>query len=66
MESYPTWPNLAAMMFDLAKKWPHKPLFRAYRDNAWHGTDMGGIRPDDGVMRPPPSRPGQSRRATGW
>ena len=21
MESYPTWPNLAAMMFDLAGKW---------------------------------------------
>ena len=27
------------MMFDLARKWPHKPLFRAYRDNAWHGTN---------------------------
>src|SRR5580704_12541230 len=26
------------MMFDLAKKWPAKPLFRAYRDNAWRGT----------------------------
>ena len=39
MESYPTWPNLASMMFDLARKWPHKPLFRAYRDNAWHGTN---------------------------
>jgi long-chain acyl-CoA synthetase len=36
VESYPTWPNLAAMMFDLAKKWPRKPLLRAYRDNAWH------------------------------
>jgi long-chain acyl-CoA synthetase len=39
VESYPTWPNLASMMFDLARKWPHKPLFRAYRDNAWHGTN---------------------------
>ena len=38
MESYPTWPNLATMMFDLAKKWPHKALFRAYRDNSWHST----------------------------
>ena len=26
-------------MFDLARKWPHKPLFRAYRNNAWHGTN---------------------------
>lgn len=39
MESYPSWPNLASMMFDLARKWPHKPLFRAYRDNAWHTTN---------------------------
>jgi long-chain acyl-CoA synthetase len=38
VESYPTWPNLASMMFGLARKWPQKPLFRAYRDNAWHGT----------------------------
>jgi long-chain acyl-CoA synthetase len=38
VESYPTWPNLATMMFDLAKKWPHKALFRAYRDNSWHST----------------------------
>jgi long-chain acyl-CoA synthetase len=38
VESYPTWPNLATMMFDLARKWPRKPLLRAYRDNAWHTT----------------------------
>lgn len=38
MDLYPTWPNLATMMFDLAKKWPAKPLFRAYRNNAWHVT----------------------------
>jgi long-chain acyl-CoA synthetase len=36
VESYPTWPNLATMMFDLAKKWSRKPLLRAYRANAWH------------------------------
>jgi long-chain acyl-CoA synthetase len=41
VESYPTWPNLASMMFDLATKWPQKPLFRAYRDNAWHTTHWG-------------------------
>jgi long-chain acyl-CoA synthetase len=39
VESYPTWPNLATMMFDLAGKWPRKPLFRAFRDNAWHTTN---------------------------
>ena len=36
MELYPTWPNLATMMFDLAIKWPRRPLLRFYRDNAWH------------------------------
>jgi long-chain acyl-CoA synthetase len=39
VELYPTWPNLASMMFGLARKWPHKALFRAYRDNGWHGTN---------------------------
>jgi long-chain acyl-CoA synthetase len=38
VESYPTWPNMATMMFDLAKKWPEKRLLRAYRNNAWHST----------------------------
>lgn len=36
MDRYPTWPNLAAMMFDLAGKWPSRPLFRSWRDDAWH------------------------------
>jgi long-chain acyl-CoA synthetase len=35
VETYPTWPNLAAMMFDLARKWPRKPLFRSFQDNLW-------------------------------
>jgi long-chain acyl-CoA synthetase len=39
VESYPTWPNLATMMFDLAQRWPQKPLFRAWRDGAWHHLD---------------------------
>jgi long-chain acyl-CoA synthetase len=39
VENYPTWPNLAAMMFDLAKKWPRKPLLRAFRDNSWHSIN---------------------------
>jgi long-chain acyl-CoA synthetase len=39
VEVYPTWPNLATMMFDLATKWPAKPLLRAWRDRAWHSTN---------------------------
>ena len=39
MELYPTWPNLATMMFDLAAKWPGKRLLRAWRDNAWHSIN---------------------------
>ena len=41
MERYPTWPNLAAMMFALARKWPDKPMLRAFRDNAWHSVTWG-------------------------
>jgi long-chain acyl-CoA synthetase len=26
------------MMFDLARKWPRKPLLRGFRDNVWHST----------------------------
>jgi long-chain acyl-CoA synthetase len=43
VESYPHWPNLAAMMFALARSWPDKPMLRAYRDNAWQGTTWGGF-----------------------
>ncbi len=43
MESYPNWPNLAAMMFALARSWPDRPMLRAYRDGAWHGTTWGGF-----------------------
>jgi long-chain acyl-CoA synthetase len=39
VETYPTWPNLATMMFDLAQKWPRKPLLRAYQNNAWRGIN---------------------------
>ena len=41
METYPTWPNLAAMMLGLARTWPDKPLFRAFRDGWWHSTTWG-------------------------
>jgi long-chain acyl-CoA synthetase len=39
VETYPTWPNLAAMMFDRARTWPGKPMLRAFRDGAWHAID---------------------------
>ncbi len=41
MRTYPTWPNLPAMMFARAKEWPNKPLLRSYRDGAWHGISWG-------------------------
>ncbi len=41
MDSYPTWPNLAAMMFGLARIWPGKPLLRAYRDGRWDSVTWG-------------------------
>jgi long-chain acyl-CoA synthetase len=39
MDSYKRWPNLAAMMFDLARRWPNRPMLRHFRDGAWRGMD---------------------------
>ncbi len=41
MESYPNWPNLAAMLFALARTWPDRPMLRAFRGGAWHSTTWG-------------------------
>src|SRR3954468_5439132 len=41
VEHYPTWPNLPAMMFALARTWPDKPLLRSFRDGAWHSVAWG-------------------------
>lgn len=43
MDSYPTWPNLAAMMFGLARTWPDKPLLRAFRDGHWDSVTWGAF-----------------------
>jgi long-chain acyl-CoA synthetase len=43
VDSYPTWPNLAAMMFGLARAWPDKPLLRAYRDGRWDSVSWGAF-----------------------
>ncbi len=39
--TYPTWPNLAAMMFGLAHRWPGRPMLRHWQDGAWHGVAWG-------------------------
>lgn len=73
MDSYPSWPNLAAMMFGLARSWPDKPMMRAYRDGAWQGITWGefgrraascarrlraaGVSPGDRVMIVSENRP---------
>ncbi len=35
MRHYPSWPNLAAAMFDRARTWPRRPMLRSYTDGAW-------------------------------
>ncbi len=39
--TYPQWPNLAAMMFGLARGWPDRPMLRHWRDEAWHRVPWG-------------------------
>ncbi|MGI3776149.1 MAG: AMP-dependent synthetase/ligase [Janthinobacterium lividum] len=34
--SRPAWPSLPAMMFDRARLWPARTVFRCHRDGAWH------------------------------
>ena len=41
VKDYPTWPNLPAMMFALARTWPDKPLLRGFRNGAWHSILWG-------------------------
>jgi len=40
-KAYPHWPNLAAMMFGLARGWQGRPMLRHWRDGAWHGVSWG-------------------------
>ena len=35
MRSDRNWPNLATMMFALAREWPAKPMLRAWRNEQW-------------------------------
>ena len=41
MQANPTWPNLASMMFALARQWPSRPMLRGWRDGAWHTIRWG-------------------------
>jgi long-chain acyl-CoA synthetase len=41
VQTDPTWPNLATMMFDLARKWPTRPMLRSWRDGAWQSMTWG-------------------------
>ena len=41
MQTNPPWPNLASMMFALARAWPDKRMLRAWRGGAWQSTTWG-------------------------
>jgi long-chain acyl-CoA synthetase len=43
VQSYPTWPNLASMMFALARGWPDKRMLRSWRDGSWHSIAWGAF-----------------------
>ncbi|MGC8469252.1 MAG: AMP-dependent synthetase/ligase, partial [Acetobacteraceae bacterium] len=40
-EQWPDWPNLPAMMFALAARWPERPMLRAHRAGAWRSWLWG-------------------------
>jgi long-chain acyl-CoA synthetase len=43
VQSYPTWQNLASMMFALARGWPDKRMLRSWRDGSWHSIAWGAF-----------------------
>src|ERR1700733_6588075 len=43
VQSYPTWPNLASMMFALARGWPDKPMLRVWRGGVWQSITWGAF-----------------------
>lgn len=42
-DTYPDWPNLAAMMFDRARLWGGRAMLRHFRDGAWHTTSWNSF-----------------------
>jgi long-chain acyl-CoA synthetase len=43
VQSYPTWPNLASMMFALSRGWPDKRMLRSWKDGSWHSIAWGAF-----------------------
>ncbi|HJS87689.1 MAG TPA: AMP-binding protein, partial [Acetobacteraceae bacterium] len=43
MQTYKDWPNLPAMMFALARRWPDRPMLRVFRDGAWRSIRWGAF-----------------------
>ena len=43
VESYTQWPNLAAMMFDLARRWPERAMLRHFEADVWHDMTWGAF-----------------------
>src|ERR1035437_7481520 len=41
VQTYPEFPNLAAMMLALARAWPRRPMLRYQRDGRWQSIDWG-------------------------
>jgi long-chain acyl-CoA synthetase len=41
VRTYPKWPNLAAMMFSMARARASKPFLRYWRSGAWHSISWG-------------------------
>ncbi len=40
---YPDWPNLPTMLFDRARLWPARVLFRAFRDKQWRSLTWAEV-----------------------
>jgi long-chain acyl-CoA synthetase len=38
-----TWPNLASMMFGLSRRWPERPMLRAWRGARWESLTWGAF-----------------------
>jgi len=71
--AYPQWPNLAAMMFGLARGWPGRPMLRHWHGGVWQSVAWGefalraasvarglraaGVSPGDRVLIVSESRP---------
>ena len=40
---YPDWPNLPTMLFDRARLWPDRVLFRAFREKRWQSLTWAEV-----------------------